>query len=221
MIKTVLFDLDGTLADTAPDLADALNQVLINHSQQPLPYDQIRPVVSHGGAALISLAFGNEHPNFDDYYHELLDIYKNNIANKTTLFPGMPELLEQIIQQGMNWGVVTNKPAWLTDPLMDALNLTKSACTIISGDTLKERKPHPAPLLFACNQAGSSAKECVYIGDAERDIRAGNNAGMHTVIALFGYIDESDEPQNWNAHHQINAPLDLVPWIHTLNNNSA
>lgn len=215
-IKTVLFDLDGTLADTAPDLANALNHVLISHQSKALPYETIRPVVSHGGAALIKLGFGENHPEFDLLYKELLDFYKNNIAMKTTLFPGMEQLLRHIETSNLNWGVVTNKPAWLTSPLMDELKLTSKAITIVSGDTLSERKPHPAPLLYACEQAGSHASECIYVGDAERDIEAGNRAGMHTVVALFGYIADSDTPHHWGANKLINSPEDLIPWIESL-----
>lgn len=219
-IKTVLFDLDGTLADTAPDLANALNHVLIQHQCSPLPYEKIRPVVSHGGAALIKLGFGENHPEFDLLYTELLDYYKNNIANETSLFPGMQDLLNHIETNALNWGVVTNKPAWLTCPLLDELKLTTKAATIVSGDTLSERKPHPAPLLHACEQAGSHASECVYVGDAERDIEAGNRAGMHTVVALFGYIAESDTPDQWGAGMLINSPRDLISWIQSLDSDS-
>lgn len=215
-IKTVLFDLDGTLADTAPDLANALNHVLTKHAYQPLAYDTIRPVVSHGGAALIKLGFGESHPQFDTLYKELLEHYKNNIANETTLFSGMAELLNYLQTNHYNWGVVTNKPAWLTQPLMDALLLTDKSISTVSGDTLSERKPHPAPLLYACEQAGSSAEQCLYIGDAERDIEAGNRAGMHTVVALFGYIAQSDTPGKWNADSLINQPQDLIPLLESL-----
>jgi len=158
-IKTVLFDLDGTLADTAPDLAAALNHVLKAHNSDPLPFEKIRPVVSHGGMALVTLGFGKDHPEFDSLYKELLQYYQDNIANETTLFSGMNELLLELEQKNINWGVVTNKPGWLTAPLLDALNLTSRAATIVSGDTLEQRKPHPAPLLHACNQAGSKADE--------------------------------------------------------------
>lgn len=216
-IKTVLFDLDGTLADTAPDLAAALNYVLVKNKYEPLPYETIRPIVSHGGMALITLGFGEDHPNFDLLYKELLDYYKNNIANETTLFQGMDELLRELENKNINWGVVTNKPAWLTKPLLDALNLTSRAITIVSGDTLEQRKPHPAPLFHACEQAGSKAEECMYVGDAERDIEAGNRAGMITVVALFGYIAESDTPHDWGANTLINSPQAVIPLINSLN----
>jgi len=217
-IKTVLFDLDGTLADTAPDLANALNHVLVKHHYTPLPFEKIRPVVSHGGMALITLGFGKEHPEFDIFYKELLEHYKANIASETTLFAGMNELLLNLENADINWGVVTNKPGWLTEPLLDALNLTSRAVTIVSGDTLEQRKPHPAPLLHACQQAGSKAEECIYVGDAERDIEAGNRAGMHTLVALFGYIAESDEPGNWGAYSLIKSPQEIIQMIESINN---
>jgi len=215
-IKTVLFDLDGTLADTAPDLAAALNHVLKIHNCDPLPYETIRPIVSHGGMALITLGFGKEHPEFDTLYQELLQHYQNNIANETVLFPGMNELLLELEEKNINWGVVTNKPSWLTEPLLDALNLTSRTSAIVSGDTLEQRKPHPAPILHACKQAGSEAAECIYIGDAERDIEAGNRAGMPSIVALFGYIAESDIPDDWGAHSSINHPQEIISLIESL-----
>ena len=216
-IKTVLFDLDGTLADTAPDLAGALNHVLKAHNYDPLPYETIRPYVSHGGVALTTLGFGKEHPEFDNLYKELLAHYESNIANETSLFEGMNDLLSNLEENNLNWGVVTNKPAWLTEPLMKALNLATRAATIVSGDTLEQRKPHPAPILHACNQAGSEAAECIYVGDAERDIEAGNAAGMRSIVALFGYIAKSDKPNEWNAHATINHPKEILSIIDALN----
>lgn len=215
MIKTVLFDLDGTLADTAPDLADALNHVLVRQGRQPLPFETIRPVVSHGGIALIRLGFAiePEYPEFEGLRQQLLDYYLDNIAAKTTLFSGMHEALDHIEASGRNWGVVTNKPGWLTDPLMDALGLAARAACIVSGDTLPQRKPHPAPMLYACKLAGSQAQECLYIGDAERDIEAGRAAGMQTLVALFGYIGETDSPAAWGADAMVETPRGIIHWL--------
>jgi phosphoglycolate phosphatase len=214
-VQTVLFDLDGTLADTAPDLAAALNRVLLLQGRPVLPFEQIRPVVSHGGRALIELGFGitPEHPDFEPLRQQLLDIYAAEIAVQTRLFPGMAEVLAALDAAGKNWGVVTNKPAWLTEPLLDALYLTERAACIVSGDTLPQRKPHPAPLLYACEQAGSSARACVYVGDAERDIVAGREAGMHTLVALFGYISEADRPESWGADALLDSPRQLLEWL--------
>jgi phosphoglycolate phosphatase len=214
-LRTVLFDLDGTLADTAPDLAYALNRVLEEQGRAPLPFDVIRPVVSHGGLALTRLGFGigPEHPDFAARRQRLLDIYRDNIARETRLFPGMAELLDTIEQRDMNWGVVTNKPAWLTEPLMAALGLDKRAACIVSGDTCTNRKPHPEPMLHACHLAGSLAHHCVYVGDAERDIEAGRRAGMNTLVALFGYIGDSDRPQDWGADAMLETPQLIREWI--------
>jgi phosphoglycolate phosphatase len=216
-IRTVLFDLDGTLADTAPDLAYALNCVLEEQGQEALPFEKIRPgpVVSHGGIALIKLGFGieQEHPDFELLRQRLLDIYRENITRETELFPGMQDLLCAIEGEDMNWGVVTNKPGWLTEPLMESLSLTERAACIISGDTCENRKPHPEPILHGCHLAGSDVEQCLYVGDAERDIEAGRHAGVRTAVALFGYIGENDNPQNWQADVLLESPDELQEWI--------
>jgi len=214
-IKTVLFDLDGTLADTAPDLAFALNEVLKEQGRAPLPFDIIRPYVSHGGPALTQLGFGitAEHPDFEPRRQRLLEIYRANIARETTLFPGMAELLNHIEKNNMNWGVVTNKPGRLTKPLMDALGLSDRAACIVSGDTCNNRKPHPEPILHGCQLAGSEAQHCVYIGDAQRDIEAGRRAGMKTIVALFGYIADDDKPEQWQADIMLDAPQAIIDWL--------
>jgi len=214
-IRTVLFDLDGTLLDTAPDLAEALNAVLVENNRTPLPYEAIRPVVSHGGIALIELGFELEQsdPAFDPLRQRLLEIYRENISRLTRPFPGITELLEKLEKRGLGWGVVTNKPGWLTDPLLKDLDLYDRAVAVVSGDTLDERKPHPAPMLYACELANSEPGQCVYIGDAQRDIEAGINAGMHTLVALFGYLQEQDDPRNWQADDMIETPLELLTWL--------
>jgi len=214
-IRTVLFDLDGTLADTAPDLAYALNCVLTEQGCEPLPYETIRPVVSHGGIALIKLGFDidEQAAEFQELRQRLLDIYRDNIARETQLFDGMAALLQTLEQRGLNWGVVTNKPAWLTEPLLEALDIRHRAASVVSGDTLPERKPHPAPMLLACEQAGSDAAHCLYIGDAERDIEAGRNAGMRTLVALFGYIGDGDQPTEWQADGMVEHALEILDWL--------
>ena len=217
-ITTVLFDLDGTLLDTAPDLADALNTVLAENRREPLPYETIRGVVSHGGVALIKLGFRLDEtsPDFEPLRQRLLSIYRANLSGKTRPFPGMAELLEQLELGGRNWGVVTNKPAWLTEPLMQDLGLLQRAACVVSGDTLDERKPHPAPMLHASELAGSRPEQCVYIGDARRDIEAGKNARMHTLVALFGYFMDDDRPREWQADGMLQQPLDLLAWLDSL-----
>ena len=214
-IHAVLFDLDGTLLDTAPDLAYCLNELLAQTGHPRLPFEDIRPVVSHGGIGLIRLGFGlqPEHPSFGELRQRLLDLYRDNLARDTRLFPGMDVLLEELERRGIKWGVVTNKPGWLTEPLLQALGLRDRAASVVSGDTLPQRKPDPAPLLRACTETGCAAPQCVYVGDAERDITAGRNAGMHTVAALFGYIAEQDNPAGWGADAMIAAPSDLLEWL--------
>ncbi len=211
-IETILFDLDGTLADTAPDLAYALNTVLKEQGKAPCPFDQIRYTASNGTGALIKLGFG-ETENHQTLSQRLIEIYANNITRETTLFDGMHPLLDHIEQQGKTWGVVTNKPAFLTDPLMEQLGLTDRAACIVSGDTTAMRKPHPEPLFHASRLAGKSPEKCLYVGDAERDIEAGNRAGMTTLAALFGYINDHDSPQNWQADGLIRHPQDILQWI--------
>ena len=212
MISGVLFDLDGTLADTAPDLAYALNQTLLHHGKEELPFETIRPVVSHGGRALIKLGFDYEpeHEHYEKVRVYLLDVYLNNIAKHTELFPGIEELLVAIENKSLPWGIVTNKPGWLTDPLMKALNLTERAACIVSGDTCEHNKPHPEPMFHACDIAKIDPNNCLYIGDADRDIEAGRAAGMKTVGALFGYILVDENPMDWNADVYINHPTEIL-----------
>jgi 2-phosphoglycolate phosphatase len=214
-IRTILFDLDGTLLDTAPDLAVALNTVLAENQRAVLPLESIRPAVSHGGMALIKLGFNLEQddPRVESLRHRLLAVYSENISRHTTLFPGMETVLQDIEQRGLNWGIVTNKPGWLTAPLLKNLQLYDRAACVVSGDTLPHSKPHPAPLLHACKLAGTSPGQCLYVGDAQRDIEAGESAGMMTMIALFGYFTKLDQPHTWGATHMINNPEELLAWL--------
>jgi phosphoglycolate phosphatase len=215
MIRTILFDLDGTLADTAPDLAYALNTLLQEHSKPPLPYETIRPVASHGAAGLIELGFGiaRDTPRFSPLRERFISIYRTHLMRETRLFPGMPELLDQLVARGLNWGIVTNKPAFLTDPLIEQLGLQEDAVCVVSGDTTSNRKPHPEPMLHACQLAGSKPDECLYVGDAARDIEAGNAAGMQTLVALFGYIGAQEHPETWGASGLIHAPEEILDWL--------
>jgi len=215
MIRTVLFDLDGTLADTAPDLAYALNTLLAEHHKPLLPYPTIRPVASNGAAALIELGFGvaRTDPHFAPLRARFLEIYRAHLTRETRLFPGMAELLDAIAARGLNWGIVTNKPAFLTEPLVDQLGLREDLACVVSGDTTANPKPHPEPLLHACKLAGSRPHECLYVGDAARDIEAGRAAGMKTLVALFGYIGAQDQPDTWGADGLIRAPGDALDWL--------
>jgi phosphoglycolate phosphatase len=216
MAKIVLFDLDGTFADTAPDLAYALNQTLELHGKPAMSLEEIRPGVSHGSVALIKIGFGIEPDDsrFESLRQELLQFYIDNICLNTTLFPGMEELIQQLDEQDIPWGIVTNKPEWLTNPLMQQLDLTKRAACIVSGDTTPHSKPHPEPILHACRLAGGhDPADCIYVGDAQRDIEAGNSAGSTTLVAMFGYVDANDNPEKWQADGQIDHPSEILNWV--------
>lgn len=211
-IKTILFDLDGTLIDTAPDMANALNILLKEEGCNSLSYESIRPVVSNGSVALVELGFpelqcGDTKERLKQRY---LDIYEEKLCVDSVLFPGMEILLERIENQNMNWGVVTNKPGWLTEPLMLQIGLIERASCIISGDTTNNRKPHPEPMYLACKEARSKPEHCIYIGDAQRDIQAGKNAGMKTVIANYGYIGDWENTRDWGADYEINTPEEVL-----------
>ncbi len=214
--KIVLFDLDGTFADTAPDLAHALNQTLQLHGKPALTLEQIRPAVSHGGNALIKLGFNIEleDSRFESLRQDLLRFYIQDICLHTTLFPGMEQLLNRLDDNNIPWGIVTNKPEWLTNPLMEELQMTERAACIVSGDTTANSKPHPEPILYACKLAGGhDPSECIYVGDARRDIEAGNSAGTKTLIALFGYIEEHENTDNWGADGAVEHPSQILDWL--------
>lgn len=214
MITTVLFDLDGTLVDTAPDLAHALNLQLHWHGKEPLPYEAIRPFASHGSRGLIGLGFGvtPDDGNFIAMRDEYLCIYDTVFTRSPVLLPGIADLLQAIESKGLKWGIVTNKPRRFTIGLIESMSLNlenRSAC-IVCGDDAPQPKPSPATLLMACEQVGVKSENCVYVGDAERDVIAGKAAGMQTVVALFGYIDVTDKPAEWGADALISKPKDLL-----------
>ena len=214
-MTAILFDLDGTLVDTAPDMGAALNHILMEENLPVLPLEVIRPHVSRGGLALTLLGF--EAHRHEDEIEPLrlrfLDRYFEHIANHSALFDGYDDVLKKLEDNGIAWGVVTNKPGWLTDPLMQCLELAERAAVIISGDTTAERKPHPLPLQTAAERIGQPCSECLYIGDDRRDIQAGSAAGMTTVIARYGYITEPDSIDQWQAHFTIDRPVDILELI--------
>jgi phosphoglycolate phosphatase len=214
-VRAVLFDLDGTLADTAPDLAFALNAVLREHGRPALPLATIRPWASHGAQTLLRHGFGIEPgaPGFEALRARLLAVYREHLAVDTSLFPGMAELLARLEHRGIGWGVVTNKPSWLTEPLLAALGLSQRAACIVSGDTAARSKPHPEPFWHACRSAGLRCAETLCVGDARRDIEAGHRAGLRTLVALFGYLHPADEPATWGADGMVEQPLQILDWI--------
>lgn len=213
--RTVLFDLDGTLADTAPDLAAALNILRREEGLEELPYGRIRAHVSNGSSALIRIGFdGDERePDFERRRLRLLDIYRQHLCVDTCLFPGMAAVLDELERRRCRWGIVTNKPGWLTEPLVAAMGLAGRAACVVSGDTVSRRKPHPEPLLHAAAMTGVTPGECVYIGDASRDVLAGHEAGMGTLVALYGYIVDGDDPGGWGADALIETPEEILSWV--------
>jgi len=208
----VFFDLDGTLADTAPDLAAAANRLVIERGMPPVAYEKLRPVASHGARGLIGAAFGKrpEDPEFPALRDTFLDYYEADIAVHTRLFDGMDEVLARLDAEGILWGIVTNKIARFTVPLVNAIGLAPRASAVVSGDTTPHAKPHPAPLLHAAELSGVAPARCVYVGDDLRDIQAGRAAGMTTVAAAYGYCGESEPPESWGADYLIRHPAELI-----------
>lgn len=213
--KAVFFDLDGTLVDTAPDMVAVLQELQRDQGIEPISYDLGRSHVSNGAIGLLRVAFPEqtivaESPLLSDYLRR----YESRICEHSAVFDGLDELLRQLEQAAMPWGVVTNKPAYLTQSLLRQLGLAeRSACTV-SGDTLKTRKPDPGPLLHACEIAGVQPRETLYIGDAERDIEAGRRAGMMTIAAAYGYITAQDNPDRWGADLIAQNTTELAHFVH-------
>ena len=212
LTKAILFDLDGTFADTAPDLAAALNHVRSLHDLPPLPLAAIRPQASHGSIGLLKLGFNVEPdaPNFAALRESFLDYYANHICVHTTLFPGMAQLIDTLEQRQLPWGIVTNKPHRFTLPLMQALGYAQRATCLVSGDTCARAKPYPDPLLKASELMSIAAQHCAYLGDDLRDVEAGRAAGMKTLIARYGYIAAQENLAAWQANGIINSPLELI-----------
>ena len=213
-IKGVLFDLDGTLLDTAGDFLDALNKLRAEEHREALSYEAVRCQVSHGGHALIRLGFGELPPDEHEALRmRLLNIYRRQLAKHTRLFEGGGEMLTELERRGLHWGIVTNKPGWLTEPLLAEVKLDKRARAVVSGDTLPERKPHPQPLLHAAKTMGVDPAHCVYVGDAERDMQAAKAAGMFALVAGFGYLGDDDRADTWFSHGWLHTPLELIHWL--------
>ena len=215
MIKAILFDLDGTFADTAPDLAAALNHTRATRHLPPLPIEVLRPQASHGSRGLLKVGFDiePEHPDYNKLRDIFLDYYAKNICVKTQLFGDTARLIDTLEQRGIKWGIVTNKPHRFTVPLMQALGMASRAACLISGDTCTHAKPHPEPMLKACEIIGVSPAQCLYLGDDLRDMQAANAVGMRGIIANYGYVSADASVENWNAHGSINKPTELLDFI--------
>jgi 2-phosphoglycolate phosphatase len=214
-IRALLFDLDGTLLDTALDLLPAIDQLLAQQDRPPCPPEILRPLVSQGSGAMLAAAFGidTQHRDMPLLKERFLELYRQRIAVATRPFPGIESLLGEVEQRGMPWGVVTNKPGWLTLPLLEQLGFRQRASCIVSGDTTAHAKPHPGPLLHASEQLGVATRHCLYLGDAEKDMQAARAAGMFAVAAGFGYLAAGDRPERWPADLTIEHPEQLRAWL--------
>ena len=212
MIQAVLFDLDGTLADTALDLGGALNTVLRRHNLPEKSIAEIRPYASHGVAGLLKIGVGMtaEHPDFAAWRQECLEAYSLCYADKTTLFDGVNEMIAELDKRGIKWGIITNKPMRFTDKLVPKLGFIIPPAVVVSGDTCGEPKPSVKPMLYACGQIHADPQHTLYVGDAERDIQAGRNAGMTTVLAEWGYISDEDDTDSWQPDYRIATPIELI-----------
>lgn len=216
-INCILFDLDGTLLDTSYDFAYALNQVCHHYNQPEIPFSTLRQIVSQGGLAMTQLAFpqlsGEELEQKRQFF---LKCYHDNINHHTRTFPGLDSGLTHLAETNFPWGIVTNKPGWLTERLLSDIQFPSQPKSIVSGDTLSVRKPHPQPLWLAAEQCGIEPSQCLYIGDHPRDIEAGKNAGMKTAAALFGYIPENTKTNDWQADYVFSTPIEISHFIRDL-----
>ena len=213
-LSAVIFDLDGTLVDTAPDMVGALNELRIEHGREPLPFAQLRRCVSHGAAALVRSGFEAPNPEtFETLRQRFLTLYRARVARETRLFAGNGALLDELALLGIACGIVTNKPGWLTTPLLAALGLDRRMGCIVSGDTLAQKKPHPLPLLHCAQALRVMPARCVYVGDAKRDVIAARAAGMRAIVASYGYIDPEEQPRQWPADAWIDGPPELLSWL--------
>jgi 2-phosphoglycolate phosphatase len=213
-LRAILFDLDGTLLDTAPEMVDALNSLRVEQRLAPLAFEAVRPSVSHGSTRLINLGFPDADPQrFAALQSRFLEIYAAGVGLRTRLFSGMESVLVELSSRGLSLGVVTNKPAWLTDPLLAQLNLRDRFACVVSGDTVSERKPHPLPMLHAAKLAGVAADACIYVGDAERDVQAAHAAGMPALVATYGYLRADEDWQAWGGDGAVAQPADLLGWL--------
>lgn len=212
--KAVLFDLDGTFADTAPDLGYAVNQMRIARGLSPVPDDKTRPVTSSGARGLLGVGFGitPDHADYLAMRDEFLNLYEANLCRETRLFDGMAQLIDALESRKLTWGIVTNKAERFALPLMKLLGYGTRAACVIGGDTTGKLKPHPAPLYAAASAIQIAPEHCLYVGDDERDVQAGRAARMKTVAVRYGYLNGSD-PASWGADAVVETPLDILPLL--------
>jgi phosphoglycolate phosphatase len=216
LARAALFDLDGTLLDTAPDLAAALNVLLAEEQRAALPLAEVRPQVSAGAIAVVRAGFPEVDVGSAEFVRlrqRFLVHYRDTLTVHTRLFPGFEAVLRTLEAHSLPWGVITNKAAWLTEPLLDALGLRVRAACVLSGDSLPVRKPHPQPLLAAAGQIGVPPGDCVYLGDALRDVQAARAAGMVPLGARYGYLNAAEQPDSWPVAGWLEEPAELLPWL--------
>lgn len=211
MTKLVLFDFDGTLADSAPDLVATANRMRAQLGLEPLPYERLRRYASQGARGLLreGLDIHTDHPEYDSYRERFLAEYEQDMTTHTRLFPGVKDMLEAVRAQGYTWGIVTNKLEYLAMPVVVHLGLYRHCAITVGGDTTAHAKPHPAPLLHAAEKTGFTPENCIYIGDDKRDIEAGKAAGMATVVAAYGYGTEDADVHGWEADAVAHTPDDV------------
>lgn len=216
-IEAVLFDLDGTLIDSAPDLGAAADKMRTDRGLPSLAFELYRPMAGAGARGMLGVAFGltPEHPEYESMREEFFVNYERCMTERTYAFAGVGELIAQLLQRDLAWGVVTNKMQRFTDPLTRAMPLFASARAIVSGDTTPHAKPHPEPLFEAARRLGLPPQRCLYVGDDERDIVAGHAAGMATVAATYGYLGQKTDVAGWGAHAAINSPVELLQLLDT------
>jgi 2-phosphoglycolate phosphatase len=223
LIEAVLFDLDGTLADTAPDMTRTVNLMRARRGLEAVPEARVRPHVSKGARGMICAAFDmtTEHPDFNAMREEFLELYGANLCIGTRLFPGMEELLAGLEAQAIAWGVVTNKFERFARPLIEGLGLGTRAAVVVGGDTCPRPKPYPDPLLFAARAIGAAPERTLYVGDDERDVQAARAAGMPVVVAGYGYLGDGTPPEQWAADAIVDSPAQVQAWIRDHESNRA
>lgn len=214
-VRAVLFDLDGTLIDSAPDLGAAVDKMRVDRGLASLPLEKYRPMAGAGARGMLAIAFGMtpEHPDYESMREEFFVNYENCMTQRTYAFEGIPELIAQLRARGLPWGVVTNKAMRFTRPLTQGMSLFESVAVVVAGDSTPHAKPHPAPLLEAARQLKLEPGHCIYVGDDERDVVAGRAAGMGTVVASYGYLGSNGDTRLWGAHAHIHSPLELLPLL--------
>lgn len=215
MINTVLFDLDGTLLDTAPDIGNALNEIRDAHKLPPLEQSLIRPYVGYGARAMLKFAFNvdEDHPRYTGLLDDFLHAYHAHLTKTTQLFPGMDKVLTHLEENNITWGIVTNKPSRFTFDLLKSLGLDKRSACIICGDSLSKRKPDPDQILHACELIQCSPEETLYVGDTSTDVIASKAAGTKSLVALYGYIKAEEDPHTWEADGYVNEPIRIIDWL--------